>query len=65
MWAKLMATQPMALCIAIEAPVSDGVITCQMDNVLQFRLQSSSGLAAACSVLPEAVPQTADAVMRF
>jgi len=55
----------MALCIAIEAPVSDGVITCQMDNVLQFRLQSSSGLAAACSVLPEAVPQTADAVMRF
>ena len=35
-----MATQPMAWCIANEPPVSDGLITYQMDNVLQFRLQS-------------------------
>ena len=41
-----MATQPMAWCVANETPVSDGLITYQMNNVPQFRLQSSASRSA-------------------
>ncbi len=46
-----MAVQPMALCITIETPVFDGLITYQMSSVLQFRLQSLASEHSSCGTV--------------